>query len=299
MNNSIEWVYWPDPRAVTKGKVNLSTYNQEYSTRKQKYPDYVPSQIGADIALEIEEKGYAKIENILDTTQIDVVSKRVEEILNIHNHPANQSKVKQTDARKKVPYIQVLQPFYNVPEILPFVFNKLIVDIAGAYLGCMPSLSTCNLRKSFVNDLAETGTQIYHVDPNSPRFLKFFIYLNDVDLNGGPFSFVEGSHKKKFEFNGRNWNEYYSWDLQTINNLYGEENVKYLTAKKGDLLVADTNGWHRGTKPLTSDRTMLTLDYACHPEFFNIEQTFLFRETEYEKLDVSLKPLCDFLKIEK
>jgi len=44
---------------------------------------------------------------------------------------------------------------------------------------------------------------------------------------------------------------------------------------------------------------MLTLDYACHPEFFNIEQTFLFRETEYEKLDVSLKPLCDFLKIQK
>jgi hypothetical protein len=297
MNQQLQWVYWPDARAVTKGESNLRQYSNAYVTRKTKYPEYMPSKEALNIALEIEEKGYAKIENFLDINQIDLLKQKVEEILSNADHPANQSKISQDDARKKQLYIQVFQPFLNTPEIHPFVFNDFIVDIAGAYLDCMPILSTCNLRKSFINDLPEGGTQIYHSDPNSPRFLKFFIYLNDVDINGGPFCYVEGSHNKKFEINGVNWNSQYNWDLDFINQIYGQDKVKYLTAKKGDLLVADTNGWHRGTKPINSERTMLTLDYACHPEFFDINQTFQFKKDDFDKLDNKFKPLCDILKL--
>lgn len=297
MNQTLEWVNWPDPRAITKGYENLNKYSQAYVSRKQQYPDYNATDAAIDIALELEEKGYVKIENFLDTTIIDTLYRRVEEILSDATHPANQSKIAQDDARSNQLYIQVLQPFLNVPEILPFVFNDFIIDIAGAYLDCMPVLSTCNLRKSFVTNLPEGGTQIYHSDPNSPRFLKFFVYLNDVDINGGPFCYVEGSHTKKFEINGYNWNRQYNWELDAIHQIYGEDKVKYLTAKKGDLLIADTNGWHRGTKPTCNERTMLTLDYACHPEFFDVNQTFQMRKADFESLDSKYKPLCDFLKI--
>jgi hypothetical protein len=58
-------------------------------------------------------------------------------------------------------------------------------------MDCQPAFGTCNLRKSFVNNMSEGGNQIYHVDPNSPRFLKFFVYLDDVDENGGPFIKIE------------------------------------------------------------------------------------------------------------
>jgi ectoine hydroxylase-related dioxygenase (phytanoyl-CoA dioxygenase family) len=184
-----------------------------------------------------------------------------------------------------------------VEEIHELVFNDFIIDIAGAYLDCFPAFGTCNLRKSFVNDLPEEGTQLYHVDPNSPRFLKFFVYLNDVDIDGGPFCYVKGSHTKKFEINGMNWNKQYRWPTEPINQIYGEENVKYLTAKKGDLLVADTNGWHRGTKPISNDRTMLTLDYVCHDEDFDSSRRFQFSKDEYNKLSDRHKQLCDFLKI--
>ena len=296
MSQQVEWVHWPDTRAVTKGYDNLSKYSQAYVQRKEQYPDYQPSNEAMRTAIEIEEKGYAKIENYLDTDLIDEISNRVESILNDAKHPANQNKVSQTNARKDKLYIQVLQPFLNVPEILPFVFDDRIVDIAGAYLDCIPALGTCNLRKSFLTTLPEGGTQIYHVDPNSPRFLKFFIYLNDVDMDGGPFCYVEGSHTKKFEIDGFNWNQQYSWDLDTINTLYGEDKVKYLTAKKGDLLVADTNGWHRGTKPVSAERTMLTLDYACHPEFFE-DSGFQISGEFVNSLPEKHKPLCDFLKL--
>ena len=297
MNENIKWIHWPDPRAVTRGNENLHKYSKAYAARKKQFPDYKPSNEAINVAAEIEEKGYAKIENFLDVSQIDNLYAKVEEILSDAKHPANQSKIAQSDARKNQLYIQVLQPFFYTPEIHQFVFNDLIVDIAGAYLDCMPLLSTCNLRKSFINDLALGGTQIYHVDPNSPRFLKFFIYLNDVDINGGPFCYVEGSHTKKFEINGFNWNREYSWNIQSIHQLYGEDKVKYMTAKKGDLLVADTNGWHRGTKPVNNERTMLTLDYACHPEFFEPNQTFQFKKSDFDKLDPKYKPLCEYLKL--
>ena len=297
MNQKLEWVMWPDHRAVTKGYENLNKYSQAYVSRKQQYPDYQSTEDAVNVALELEEKGYIKIEKFLDTTIIDTLYHRVEEILSDATHPANQSKISQYDARTNQLYIQVLQPFLNVPEILPFVFNDFIIDIAGAYLDCMPVLSTCNLRKSFVTNLPAGGTQIYHSDPNSPRFLKFFVYLNDVDINGGPFCYVEGSHTKKFEINGYNWNQQYNWELNDIHQIYGEDKVKYLTAKKGDLLIADTNGWHRGTKPIDSERTMLTLDYACHPEFFDVNQTFQMRKTDFDTLDSKYKPLCDYLKL--
>ena len=295
MNNNLEWVYWPDPKAVTKGYTNLSKYSEAYVKRQEQYPNYKPSNEALDIALKIEEKGYHKIEGFLDTNQVDSINKKVDEILSDGNHPDNQGKISQQDARDNKLYIQCLQPLISAPEIHPFVFNDLIIDIAGAYMDCQPAFGTCNLRRSFVNNMAEGGNQIYHVDPNSPRFLKFFVYLDDVDENGGPFCYVEGSHTKKFELNGRNWNEQYSWDTNSINQIYGEDKVKYLTAKKGDLLMADTNGWHRGTKPLNKDRTMLTLDYVCHVEFFEEDSKFKMKKEDYNKLENKYKPLCDLL----
>ena len=237
--------------------------------------------------VELEEVRAELINDLVATATV------MEELWNYH--PDNQNNISENIARNEKLYIQCLQPLISAPEIHPFVFNDLIIDIAGAYMDCYPAFGTCNLRRSFVNNMKEGGNQIYHVDPNSPRFLKFFIYLDDVDENGGPFCYVEGSHTKKFELNGRNWNEQYSWDTNSINQIYGEDKVKYLTAKKGDLLMADTNGWHRGTKPLNKDRTMLTLDYVCHVEFFEEDSKFKMKKEDYNKLENKYKPLCDLL----
>jgi len=287
--NNIEWVNWPDPRAVTKGMDNLSKFSQAYVERREKYKNYSPSSDGLKIASEIEEKGYAKLENFLDIETIDLINSKTEEILSNGNHPYNQSKISQDISRNS--------QLVSVPEIHKFLFDDRIIDIAGVYMDCFPAFGTCNLRKSFVNSMNEGGNQLYHVDPNSPRFLKFFVYMDDVDLDGGPFCYVEGSNLKKFEINGNNWNNKYTWSTDEINRIYGEGNVKFLTAKKGDLLIADTNGWHRGIKPITKERTMLTLDYVCHVEFFEETSKFEFKKEDYDKLSEEHKPLCDFLKL--
>ena len=110
--------------------------------------------------------------------------------------------------------------------------------------------------------MSEFDTLYFHSDGNSPKFIKFFFYLNDVDEGGGPFCYVRGSNRKKF----RGWTSKYRWSFDEITAVYGEERVVNLTGQVGDLIMADTTGFHRGTKVRTQDRSMLTVNYAAHPE---------------------------------
>ena len=78
-------------------------------------------------------------------------------------------------------------------------------------------------------------------------FIKAFIYLNDVDEAGGPFTYVEGSHKTKFDdWNKRPWAMRYS-DKEIV-SAYGEsaiEKVEILkecgvTISKNPSVMGDT-----------------------------------------------------------
>lgn len=159
-------------------------------------------------------------------------------------------------------YLSVDEPFVACPAAVELAFTPLLLRIAGAYLGCPPAVGGVNLRRSFVNDLTEFDTLFFHSDPNSPRFLKFFFYLNDVDEGGGPFAYIPGTHRQKF----RGWRRKYRWTPEEIETIYPGR-VRLATARVGDLVIADTTGFHRGTKVVTRDRTMLTVNMVVHREF--------------------------------
>jgi hypothetical protein len=69
-------------------------------------------------------------------------------------------------------------------------------------------------------------------------------------------------HVRKFS----GWRNKYRWDSAEIERIYGGDRVEFITASKGDIIVADTTGFHRGVKPLGADRSMLTVDYLAHEE---------------------------------
>ncbi|HXG70267.1 MAG TPA: phytanoyl-CoA dioxygenase family protein [Gemmatimonadaceae bacterium] len=190
-------------------------------------------------------------------------------------------------------YAAVAEPLLNCPATIPLAFDQQLIDIAAGYLECVPAIGGINLRKSFRNDLPEFDTLFFHVDPNSPRFLKFFYYLNDVDERGGPFCYVRGSHHRRFP----GWQRKYRWALEEIAPVYGADNVLLLTAKVGDIIVADTNGFHRGTKITGQDRGMLTVDYVLHPETGGPEDEFKIRRKDVEALSASQRPAADFLTL--
>ena len=164
----------------------------------------------------------------------------------------------------QVNFASVRDPLLSCPAAVPLAFSATIIDIATEYLGCFPALSGLNLRISFANDLPERETNHYHCDLNSPKFVKFFFYLNDVDQDGGPFSYVTGSHRRK----PAGWRRRYHWNPTQIESYYGPGSAKLMTGKLGDLVMADTTGFHRGLKVLKRPRRMLTVNYGLHRDFW-------------------------------
>ena len=85
--------------------------------------------------------------------------------------------------------------------------------------------------------------------------MKFFIYLSDVGAENGPFTFVVGTHEHK-----RDWRQGRRDDAYIARAYPGA--IKPVTGEAGDLIVADTVGYHKGERVQEGERLMLQLEFA-------------------------------------
>ena len=290
-------------------------FEQDRAQRRQRYPASSSPDGTRTLVEQLNRDGFAIISNAVPVSAIQAVRRELEERLDTGTGllpvsddarrnagdrgaaskflSAEELARGQSLLRERTNYAAVSDPFLTCPSSIPLAFDQRLIDISNAYLQCTPAIGGLNLRKSYRNELPEFDTLYFHVDPNSPKFLKFFFYLNDVDTAGGPFCYVRGSHRRRFA----GWNRKYRWELDEIAPVYGTENVLLLTAKAGDIIIADTNGFHRGTKITGQDRGMLTVDYVIHQEFEGAQKPFKLRRSDFERLTPSQRPAADFLDI--
>ena len=160
-------------------------------------------------------------------------------------------------------YVSLPDPLLYFPEIIDLI-DKKIINLIYYYFGVMPSLTGINLRRSFSNNLPQMGTQNYHSDENSFHFLKCFIYLNNVTLDNGPFTYVAGSHLKKNIFDSSK----YHYSDESIKKKFGAKNIKHITGDAGDFVIANTKGYHKGNRLIQGYRDMFTLHFGLHREYF-------------------------------
>jgi hypothetical protein len=164
--------------------------------------------------------------------------------------------------RDRVSSIGIEDPLVNLPDLIEMAFDPRVLALASAYFIAVPMLSYTKVRKSFVNAIPPSPTQQFHVDIGSHSIFKVLIYLNDVGPGGGPFGYVLGSHRRKFE----------GWDTQRYSDVemaahYGADRVVRHHARAGDAIVVESAGFHGGEKPTASDRRILILNYTVHPEY--------------------------------
>jgi hypothetical protein len=164
--------------------------------------------------------------------------------------------------RDRASSIGLEDPLVNLPEVVDLAFDARLLGLATAYFQTVPFLSYVKIRKSFVNALPPSPTQQFHVDIGTYSIFKVLLYLNDVAPGGGPFCFVQGSHRKKFT----NW-ESKRYSSEEMAAVYGEGRVVQYYARAGDAILVESTGFHRGEKPETADRSILILNYTVHPEY--------------------------------
>lgn len=291
----------------------FSYFNNELNSRKKIYGDIFDSN--SPHLKSLQKNGFVVIKNFIEVEKLLKVKQEFDNFLDTGTNllPVSNDSVRpKNDLGKSVVFLDdsdlslgqkhcknytnnmaLKDPLLNIPMITSIAFNPNLLDFTSFYFGTLSGLGGLNLRKSFVNSLPEFDTQYFHVDPNSAKFLKCFFYLNDVHKDGGPFCYVKGSHKKKFV----GYTRKYRWTLDEILQHFPHESIVDITANVGDLIIADTNGFHRGNPIKSNDRTMLTLDYLIHPEFDGSSHSFKIWKSDVDCLNENYKGATDFLDV--
>ena len=140
---------------------------------------------------------------------------------------------------------------------LEFATSPEILRIAAEYLGVTPVLNYPESWFSFpVEKIEKESAKNWHWDCDGIKWLKVFVYLNDVTMVNGPHAFVSGSH--------RGWkinNKSSRVSEQEIIAAYGEYSIKSFTAPRGTVIFEDTRGFHKGTPLLSGHRLVLQLQF--------------------------------------
>jgi hypothetical protein len=147
----------------------------------------------------------------------------------------------------------------QLPAIQRLLRDSSLHRIAQDYIGCRPTLTSVTLWLDPVFD-GPAPAHVYHYDNDGPAFLKFFIYLSDVDSETGAHTYIQGSHGHDKPEAFRRSRRYERDDLLRH---YGPDNEIVFAAPAGTILAEDTAGFHRGMDPKRGYRLLLQLQYSA------------------------------------
>ena len=145
-------------------------------------------------------------------------------------------------------------------EVQDFATDPAMALIAQRYLGqpvIMDEVAFWWTTTKKAED-ANLNAQMFHQDRDRLSFLKFFMYLTDVDTNTGTHVYLKGSHKK------------IPWSLRADGRMTDDavraaglwDNVTELHGAAGTIMAVDTIGLHKGKTPITSDRLALENEFS-------------------------------------
>lgn len=167
---------------------------------------------------------------------------------NIHNAPLNVSWATFTD-----------KDILGCKEIIAIANHPDILTIASHYLNCVPTISNISLTYRFPTLNKPKGSENFHRDVDEWRFLKFFIYLTDVDTNSGPHCYVKRSHLYP------GFTKIQRIPDSQVEGVFSEEDIVEITGKSGDAFLEDTFGIHKGKVATHNPRLMLQVQYSIGP----------------------------------
>lgn len=150
-----------------------------------------------------------------------------------------------------------------------------LLDLANAYLGMYSRLRYYNVWHTFASTGKARESQLWHRDREDLYIVKVFLYLSDVDLGAGPFTYAPGTHRKgtvraepAHHLEGR----VKRTEDDQMAAVVPRERWVTATGARGTIVLADTNGYHRGGLARERDRLMYTCMYTSQAseseEFF-------------------------------
>ena len=268
---------------LTSGSISqiLSFLISSSNKVKFKQKKNKPSQKIIDISNDIKKNGYSvldiKINNELLSGLIDL-TKKLE--CNYSKFDSNNPKIIFDKNLHKLPsyYYDPFEMIHQkeITDVIKFLRS---LDIADIYFDSKSYLIGLNMWWSTIGEESDSfSAQDFHFDLDGIKWIKYFIYLNDVTLDNGPHVYVEGTHKpfsKPYSILKRGYERVKD---EEIKNNFKESKIHKIIGEKGTIIIGDTSCFHKGMVPKKENRLIfeMTLSNSLFrdPSILDFNQIF-------------------------
>ena len=203
----------------------------------------------------VKSNGFYVIKNGLSETVIQGLRQAVSDIAvtertqNGNGYSGKLSEVQTKFGRYDIQPKDLMESTY----VREFAFSrdwKIIGDAIMGYPCVFDGVAAWWMFESDPN-LASLNAQAFHSDRERLSFIKFFVYLTDIDESTGPHVYAGGTHRKR-KISFRNDRRYSDKELldagMEMTPIYG---------KAGTIIVANTQGLHKGVAPTIANHGRL------------------------------------------
>jgi hypothetical protein len=132
------------------------------------------------------------------------------------------------------------------PAMRRIMYDPGVIDLVTGYLGVAPHVYQSEL--TAVNRLnrtqivpGETCTKDFHFDVSDFRSLTLFVYLNDIESDGGAHVLIPSTHRSLTLSRYRSRILSYA----EASHRYGTDRIVTITGPKGTAFLEDLVNWHK------------------------------------------------------
>lgn len=151
-------------------------------------------------------------------------------------------------------------------EIQDLISQPDILSLVKDYFGSLPYLSACvgwwSTSNQIASDSARENAQMFHFDMDRIKWLKLFLYINDVSEQNGPHVFVKGSHRRGCQPKAIRRKGYQRIFDKEIAHFYSPDKITSIVGSAGTSFLADTRGYHKGLTPIKGERLAFVIEFS-------------------------------------
>src|SRR5450830_1745928 len=168
------------------------------------------------------------------------------------------------DAPQAVRYEFLQQDLLDNPDVQHLLADMSLAALAQGYLGARPVIDVVALwwHTAFSDQPDVEAAQYFHFDMDRPKWLKFFIYLTDVEPENGPHSFVAGSHRSGDIPSALLDKGYARLTDEEVAIHFDQKDFIEFSAPRGTIIAEDTRGLHKGKHVGTGDRLVMQIEFS-------------------------------------
>lgn len=149
-------------------------------------------------------------------------------------------------------------------DVQALMADPSLIAVAQSYLRSKPIFDVMSMwwHTAYSKQPDQDAAQFYHFDMDRIKWLKFFIYLTDVEADNGPHCFIAGSHRSGGIPRALLAKGYTRLSDEEVAAYYPPERFIEFTGPRGTVIAEDTRGLHKGKHLLSGDRLMLQLQFS-------------------------------------